>query len=109
MAFASVAAVEPCVQAACQNDCAARAAQQQWPAMVCTADPPVDPPDAGADAQAPGAVVIGRPVDAATQLDASDVPRPHAPTGCSCATAPAAPGVWALFGAWPLLRRRRPR
>jgi MYXO-CTERM domain-containing protein len=110
MAFANIAAVEPCVQTACQNDCAARAAQQQWPAMVCTADPPADPPDAGVDAQAPGAVTVGHPQDAATQLDASDVPRPHAPTGCSCATAPAAPGAGALlFAVWPLLRRRRRR
>ena len=115
MAFASVAAIDPCVKAACQNDCAARAAQQQWPAAMCAADPPAEPPDAGVDAVSPG-VVIGQPLDAAvvldaaTVLDAGDVPRPHTPSGCSCATAPGSGGLAApLLAAWPLWRRRRKR
>jgi hypothetical protein len=114
MAFAAVAAIDPCVQTACQNDCAARAAQQQWPATMCTAaPPPPDPLDAGIDAPTTDAVVVGQPTDAAARIDASDVPRPHMMSGCSCATAPAAPGAWALLAVWPLfafsLRRRRRR
>jgi MYXO-CTERM domain-containing protein len=111
MAFAAVAAIEPCVQAACQSDCVARATQQQWPATMCAAAPPPPAPsDAGVDARATDAVAVGQPADAAPRLDASDVPRPHLASGCSCATAPAAPGPWALaLAAWPLLRRRSRR
>jgi hypothetical protein len=110
MAFAGIAAIAPCVKAACQTDCAARAAQQQWPPAICNAEPPpADPPDAGVDAQAPGAVVVGQMVDgAATLIDAGDVPRPRIPGGCSCAAMPTAPGGWtALVALWPLLFRRR--
>jgi MYXO-CTERM domain-containing protein len=108
MTFAAVAAIEPCVKAACQTDCVARAAQQQWPATMCAAaPPPSDPLDAGLDAGSSDAVAVGEPTDATPRLDASDVPRPHMMSGCSCATAPAAPGPWGLvLAAWPLLRRR---
>jgi hypothetical protein len=111
MAFASVAAIEPCVKAACRNDCAARAAQQQWPATMCAAAPPApDPPDASTDGPSADAVVVGQPVDAAARLDAGDVPRPHTPSGCICATAPGSAGAGApLLAAWPLWRRRRKR
>jgi hypothetical protein len=111
MAIADIAAIAPCVMAACQSDCTARAAQRQWPAAMCAAAPPAaDPPDAGVgvDATTPGAVVVAPPPDAATPLDAGDVPRPHTPGGCSCAALPAAPGGWApLLALWPLCRRRR--
>ncbi|HEY4393611.1 MAG TPA: sialidase family protein [Polyangia bacterium] len=112
MAFTSVAAIEPCVKAACQSDCAARAAQQQWPAAMCAAAPPsADPPDAGLDAQLPGDVVVGQPVDASTVLDAGDVPRTPRPMGCSCAVTPAGPGGGALLllAAGVLFQRRRRR
>jgi hypothetical protein len=108
--FADVTAIAPCVMAACQTDCAARAAQQEWPAAICAAAPPsIDPPDAGADAEAPDALVVSPPIDAAApRVDAGDVPGPRLPSGCTCATVPAATGPWlALLAIWPLCRRRR--
>ncbi len=115
MATADIAAIAPCLMAACQTDCTARAAQRQWPAAMCAAAPPAaDPPDAGADTKTPGAVVVvAPPPDAAPRVDAGDVPRPHTPSGCSCAAVPLAiPGpsaVTALLAIWPLFRRRRRR
>ena len=41
MAFAQVAAIDPCLKSACQTDCLMRAQQQQWPAAICAADAPI--------------------------------------------------------------------
>jgi hypothetical protein len=112
MALADVAAIAPCVMSACQTDCAARAAKRQWPASICAAaPPPANPRDAGTDAKTPGSVVVAPAADAAARVDAGDVPRPHTPSGCSCAAAPfAIPGpsaATALLAIWTLCRRRR--
>ena len=111
MAFAGIAAIDPCVKAACQGDCAARATQQQWPAAMCVAGPPTDPLEVVRDGGPPDAVTVSRSIDAAAVgIDAGDVPRPHTPTGCSCAAGPGSSGVWAalLVAAGLVLRRRRP-
>jgi hypothetical protein len=131
--FAQIDAIAPCASAACQADCAARAAQGQWPAAMCAAapsDPPTGDPDggpppplldaaAGPDAAGPDAArpdaapppdaaptrdagAARPPLDGGTRLDAGDVVRPPAGSGCSCAVDSRAgprPGPARLF-AW---------
>ena len=113
LAFAQVAAIDPCVKGACQADCLMRAQQQQWPATICAAAPPVvAAPDAGlVDAgAAPDAASVGLLTDAATPslvVDGGDVARPA--SGCHCAAAPGRPAWPSLlaFGALAMAAARR--
>ncbi|HVY39075.1 MAG TPA: sialidase family protein [Polyangia bacterium] len=114
--FAQIDAIAGCLAAACQDDCRMRAAQQQWPAAMCAAAPPVDPApvmDAGSpptrtdasspatdagppavltDAAAPrDGMGVHAPTDAGVPpqpRDAGDVRFPPPASGCSCATSP---------------------
>ena len=113
MAFADVAAIAPCVKAVCQNDCAARAAQQQWPATMCVAAAPA-PTRPTRHRRAVDRRGHGRPAawTPRARIDAGDVPRPHTPIRVQLrggarrsAAALAAP----LLAGWPLWRRRRRR
>ncbi|MES1210629.1 MAG: sialidase family protein, partial [Pseudomonadota bacterium] len=123
--FTQINAIASCLAAACQADCKMRAAQQQWPAAMCAAAPPVDPvpvADAGspaprADASVPLADATtlppltdaGAPRDAMgahTPADSGAIPQPGdagidvkvpaAAIGCSC-TMTARPGAGLLF------------
>src|SRR6185312_2504311 len=113
LAFAQVAAIDPCVKGACQADCLMRAQQQQWPATICAAAPPVvAAPDAGlVDAGAArDAASVGLLTDAATPslvVDGGDVARPA--SGCHCAAAPGRPAWPSLlaFGALAMAAARR--
>ena len=119
--FQDVNAIAGCLATACQSDCQMRASAGQWPAAMCAAAPPTGTPNPG-DAGAPPPLVVDAsprsdamgapaPVDASPIVDAGDVTRPRAASGCRCGVDPAGSG-WGAAGLWLLaalvnLRRRR--
>jgi MYXO-CTERM domain-containing protein len=104
LSFDAIQAIDPCVKAKCQDDCAMRVALGQWSPDVCDAVPAPRAVDGGVSS-----------TDAAADHPAADggTPLPPKPaSGCHCAAddrGPGSPAAAALTAAMLLLAYRRRR
>jgi MYXO-CTERM domain-containing protein len=103
MQYDQVQAIQTCVKAQCQTDCAMRANSGQWAEAVCSATAPPPPPEGGSDSGAGG-------MGGASGADAGSDGKPTtgSTSGCHCATSGGgATAAWTIVLVLPLLVRRR--